>query len=189
MSARSKRAQTEDFISDLLPAVVIVVIAVVIGSVLSVGHGSDVKGSINAAAVAFDSTDMFSFLHSPSGVAGYGNFADLLVAISEAYELKDKQFFEGGSIARMGSEYAECSEGFEKSVDGFFNGKRWFISVFEVTQKGVFPQKKIFECNSMGLQEVPLFVSGSDEGIRFSEAYLPASGFTAYRVLMGWKDE
>ena len=174
-----KRGQTEDFIGDLIPAIVLVAIGLIIASFLSSSHTSDVEAKVNLAAVAFNGMDIFAFFHMP--VEGYGNLAGLLTVIAEAYEKKDKAFFESGAIASLGQEYSVCGADFESIAGKFFENKLWAVYVFEVIDKDVLNQKKVFECRHLGVDP--------EENMKFSDAYLPASGFTAYHVLVGWKDE
>lgn len=174
-----KRGQTEDFIGDLIPAIVIIVIGLLVGTFLSSSHTSRIEAKVNLAAVAFNGMDILAFLHMP--VEGYGDLAGLLAVIAEAYEGKDKAFFESGDMASLGEEYSVCGPGFEAVAGKFFDNKKWVVYVFEVAEKGVLPQRKVFECRHLGVE--------AEENMRFSEAYLPASGFTAYRVLAGWKNE
>ena len=176
-----KRAQTEDFLGDLVPALVIIAIAMVIGSVMSSAHISTIEARAAVANIKLNSLDIFSLLHSPVDVGGYKDFSDLLMSLAEAYENRDDEFFKSSSLARMGSEYAECSKVFEDEMDRFFGGKRWTVSVFEIQDMGTYPQKKIFACERLGVEGL--------QDVKFSEAYLPSSGFTAYKVLVGWKNE
>lgn len=174
-----KRGQTEDFIGDLIPAIVIIVIGLFIGTFLSSSHTSKVEDRVNLAAVRFNGMDIFALLHMP--VEKYGDMAGLLAVISEAYERKDKAFFESGAVASLGQDYSVCGPEFESIVGKFFENKRWSVYIFEVADKDVLPQKKIFECRHLGVE--------AEDNMKFSEAYLPASGFTAYQVLVGWKNE
>lgn len=176
-----KRGQAEDFLSDLIPAVLVIVLALGLGTFFSATHSKDLEGEINVAAVKFNGMDAFAFLRMPVDVKGYADMAHLLTAVSEAYESRDMKALESAKITRMGSEYAECSEIFMKEADRFFVGKRWTVSVSEVQDPNVFPQKKIFSCENLGVEPM--------EGFFFSEVFLPSSGFTAYRVLVGWKNE
>jgi len=127
-----KRAQTEDFLGDLVPALVIIAIAMVIGSVMSSAHISTIEARAAVANIKLNSLDIFSLLHSPVDVGGYKDFSDLLMSLAEAYENRDDEFFKSSSLARMGSEYAECSKVFEDEMDRFFGGKRWTVSIFEI---------------------------------------------------------
>ena len=127
-----KKGQTEDFLADFLPAAVLIVISLVVGSVLSASNTDEVESKVNLAAVRFNGMDAFALLHSP--VEGYPDFAGLLVAVAEAYEKRDLEFFEKSGMARLGSEYAECSEGFEGVMNRFFVNKGWTISVFEALE-------------------------------------------------------
>lgn len=174
-----KRAQVEDYFADFLLGAIVIVVALFIGTALSAMHTSEVEARVNLVAVQFNGMDVFSLMRMP--VDSYGDFAHLAVSIAEAYEAKDSEFFEFGGIARLGSEYAGCGENFEKAVNNFFGGKKWIVSIFEVQDPGAYPQKKIFECSRLGVEGL--------KDVRFSEAYLPSSGFTAYRILVGWKNE
>lgn len=176
-----KGGQAEDFLSDLIPAVMVIVLALGLGTFFSATHSRDLEAEVNVAAVEFNGMDAFAFLRMPVDVEGYADMAHLLTSVSDAYEGRDMKSFESAKIARMGSEYAECSEVFMREVDRFFGGKRWVVYISEVQDRDVFPQKKIFSCENIGVEPF--------EGFFFSEAFLPSSGFTAYAVLVGWKNE
>ncbi len=179
-----KRGQSEDFFGDLIPAIVIIVLALAIGTMLSISSAGRIEGSVKSASVSFDGPDVLALLHSP--VESYGDVAHLLAVVSDAYETGDAEAVSG--MARFGSDYAECNEGFETAVGGFFSGKRWAVSVYEVVDPDDYSDgKMIFKCGSLESFADPAIAVGT--GIHRSEAYLPSSGFTAYKVSMGWKDE
>lgn len=173
-----KRAQTEDFFADFLPALIIVIIALFVGTALSAGHTSDVERSVDNKSMSFNGMDVLSLMHMP--VEGYGNFAHLVASIAEAYENNDAEFFESSDFAVRGSEYAECGEGFESVVGEFFGEFFWEIKIYEVqdVDEDRDSQKMIFSCRQVSWEELDM---------KYSETYLPASGFTAYRIEMGWE--
>lgn len=180
-----KSGQSEDFLGDLIPAIVIIVLALAIGTTLSISNERRMEASLRSMSVSFEGTDILALLHSPVG--GYGNVAHLLAVVADAYESGNAAALDEGMV-RFGSDYAECDAGFERVVGGFFSGKMWIVSVYEVVDPAVASEGRvIFKCDHLRTLAEPAVLAGA--GVHYSEAYLPSSGFTAYKVSMGWKDE
>ncbi len=120
-----KRGQTEDFLGDFVPAIVIIVIAVIIGGVLSSSHTDKVEEQVNLAAVKFNSMDAFAFLRMP---VESGDMASVIASTVDGIEAKDNSVFESG-FALQGAEFSVCGPAFEQQAEKFFNSKRWEIVV------------------------------------------------------------
>ncbi|MFH0752798.1 MAG: hypothetical protein V1914_04365 [archaeon] len=180
-----KRGQSEDFFADLIPAIVIIVIALVIGTAFSIFYTGIVDEEIKISSENFNGGDIFALLHGP--VEGYGNVAHLLTVIADGYA-GGSEILVPESMVRIGSEYSECGEEFESVVEKFFVGEGWIISIVEVVGTDVVSEGRvIFKCDHMNTLAEPAILVGT--GMHWSEVYLPSSGFTAYKVLVGWKDE
>lgn len=126
-----KKGQIEDFFSDLIPAIVVVVIALVIVSVVGARHDNSVKVSFESDMARLSASDLNTLMRAPSMLEGYDNMAEVFVLLSEAANDKESWVWDNGLLKEDG--YVLCDGELYDYLNDYFSAYHdWSLNVGEV---------------------------------------------------------
>lgn len=129
----SKKGQIEDFFSDLIPAIIIVVIALVIISVVDAKHDNSVRVAFESDMARMSASDLNTLMRSPSILEGYDNMGEVFVLLSEAVNDREKYEWLWDGKMLKGDDTVFCDDKLFNYLDDYFAGYySWNILTLDI---------------------------------------------------------
>ncbi|MFH1638178.1 MAG: hypothetical protein ABIB71_07160 [Candidatus Woesearchaeota archaeon] len=123
-----KKGQVEDFFADLIPAVVVVVIALLVISLAGVLHRNKVEATFESDLARLSSSDLNVLMRSPADIDalkahGYDiEVADAIVLFSDAVKDREKYSWLWEEKVLKGEDTVSCDDELYAFLDDYFSG-------------------------------------------------------------------